>query len=319
MTSNDFSMQLYTETSGASICYSIVKNMTYLEHTHLEYELLFVLEGEIDVAILNQKIKAVPNDLIFISNNVPHSYVTRSRSLSLVLACSPNEVPRFTQLVQERGSTSCCLKSNGSLYPIIHSLTEEQVSSQNLCTVTGYINLLLSYVSRALSQIPRSAPRQMTTLNLVLNYISDHMPDDTTEESIAEEVGLSKYALSRLINQNIGCNLRTYVSLIRINTARRMLIQTDLPVNEVALRCGYSSPRSFNRDFLRFCGLQPREYRSLEKPGKMANYQTPMVNEILLKQWESPKFTDYPPENIVFLSRESTQAAAKLPSRNLQS
>lgn len=319
MAPNDFSMQRYTETSGASICYSTVKNMTYLEHTHLEYELLFVLEGDIDVTILNHKIKAVPNDLIFIANNVPHGYVTRNSSVSLVLACSPSEVPRFTQLVQAHNSTSCCLKSNGSLYPIIHSLTDTQVSSQNLYTVTGYINMLLSHVSRALSHQPPQPPRQITPYNLILDYISDHI-SDVTEDSIASGVGMSKYALSRLFNQNMGCNLRTYVSSIRINTARRMLVQTDLPVNEILLRCGYSSPRSFNRDFLRFCGMQPREYRNVESPGKMSNYQTPIVNEILLKKWASPDFTDYPEEYIFYLSPDSTQPPARTrQSRRLQS
>lgn len=319
MASSDFSMQLYTETPGACICYSTVKNMTYLEHTHLEYELLFVLEGNIDVAILNHKIKAVPNDLIFIANNVPHSYVTQNSSVSLVLACSPSEVPRFTQLVQTQGSTSCCLKSDGSLYPIIHSLTDTRVSSQNLYTFTGYINMLLSHVSTALSHQPRQAPREITPYNLVLNYISDHF-EDTTEESIANELGMSKYALSRLFNQNMGCNLRTYISSIRINTAHRMLVQTDLPINEIALRCGYSSPRSFNRDFLRFSGIQPRECRNIERQEKMVNYQTPIVNEILLKKWTSPDFTDYPPENIFYLSPSAPQnPAPSRPSRRLQS
>lgn len=310
MASNDFSMQLYTETPGACICFSTIKNMTYLEHTHLEYELLFVLEGDIDVTILNHKIKAVPNDLLFISNNVPHSYATQNYSVSLVLACSPSEVPRFTQLAQACGATSCCLKSNGSLYPIIHSLTDTQVSSQNLYTVTGYINMLLSHVSDALSHQPHQAPRQITPYNLILDYISDHL-SDATEDSIAKEIGMSKYALSRLFNQNMGCNLRTYISSIRINTARRMLIQTDLPINEIALRCGYSSSRSFNRDFLRFCGMQPREYRNLERPGKMVNYQNPLANEIFLKKWASPAFTDYPSENIFHLSPASQSRASR--------
>lgn len=299
-------MQLYTETPGASICFSTVRNMTYLEHTHPEYELLFVLDGDINVTILDHKIRVVPNDLIFISNNVPHSYATQSHSVSLVLACSPNEVPRFTQLVQTCGATSCCLKSNGSLYPIIHSLTDTRVSSQNLYSVTGYINLLLSHVSDALSHQPHQAPRQITPYNLILDYINDHL-SDATEDSIAEGIGMSKYALSRLFNQNMGCNLRTYISSIRINTARRMLIQTDLPVNEIALRCNYSSTRSFNRDFLRFCGMQPREYRNLERPQKMVNYQNPLANEIFQKKWSSPAFTDYPPENIFYLSSASQQ------------
>ncbi|MCD7955327.1 MAG: hypothetical protein LUG93_06170 [Lachnospiraceae bacterium] len=57
--------------------------------------------------------------------------------------------------------------------------------------------------------------------------------------------------------------------------------------------------RSFNRDFLDLTGMPPRDYRQSEKPDRMTNYRTPLVNEILLKQWESPEFTGYPQQNII--------------------
>ena len=80
------------------------------------------------------------------------------------------------------------------------------------------------------------------------------MPGEDAIGSIAESVGLSKYYFSRLFGQRMGMSYNTYTALMRVNAARRMMVQTRLSMEQIVERCGFGSQRSFNRQFIRLTG-----------------------------------------------------------------
>lgn len=79
--------------------------------------------------------------------------------------------------------------------------------------------------------------------------------------ALAAEVGLSKRQLERLFRHYLHATPAAYYMDVRLKFARRLLEQTSLPVSEVALACGFSSPAHFSLRYRDRFGLSPRQDR----------------------------------------------------------
>jgi AraC family carnitine catabolism transcriptional activator len=94
-----------------------------------------------------------------------------------------------------------------------------------------------------------------------IRLMGDHLEEPMAVPDIAKRVGLSQRQLERLFADNTGMSPIRYYRDIRLDRARGLITQTDMPVLEVALACGFFSPEHFSRAYrLRF-GIAPREDR----------------------------------------------------------
>lgn len=285
---DDYTIKSYAEKFGSEICCSIVKNMTYLEHVHRSYEILCLLKGQIETEVQGHRFTLNKGDLLFIANGGVHSYASPFESLSLLAAFSPQDAQQFTTILQQSGRQFCYLPAaeiNGSLDMAVQGVADGIRNNASRVSLVAYINLILAQVVAGLDKQPVSQSRKNTALDDVLMYISDILPNSIAADDVASHTGVSRFQISRLFSQYIGTNLSTYCALMHINAARRMLVQTNLPISEIYQRCGYANSRSFDRDFVRFSGQTPREYRVQETPGGFTNYGTPFVRDLLLRKW----------------------------------
>jgi AraC family transcriptional regulator len=83
-----------------------------------------------------------------------------------------------------------------------------------------------------------------------------------TLESIANEVGLSRFHLVRMFKRADGDTIFERLTRLRMDEARRLLRRGDESVMEIALQCGYENPAHFAAAFRRHVGVTPRSYRS---------------------------------------------------------
>lgn len=99
----------------------------------------------------------------------------------------------------------------------------------------------------------------------VIQLIEEHYMKDWSFEEYAEQVGAANISsLSRAFKQTTGINYVEYVSKVRIEKAKKMLLDTDLRINEIAERTGYQHSW-FNRVFKKHEGVTPSQYRETHK------------------------------------------------------
>jgi YesN/AraC family two-component response regulator len=100
-------------------------------------------------------------------------------------------------------------------------------------------------------------------INEVLGYIqTNYASPNLSLTTIAGYFSLSERYLSSLIREQTGKSYADYIIDIRISEARRLLIQTDIPINDIAVHVGYELPNSFYKTFKNCTGLSPRQYRA---------------------------------------------------------
>jgi AraC family transcriptional regulator len=90
--------------------------------------------------------------------------------------------------------------------------------------------------------------------------VGDNLAADLTLAEIAHEVGMSPYHFSR-IKLSTGLPPHQYVMRQRIERAKALLTNTDLPVGVVAQEVGFASPSHFAQQFRRLVGTSPRSFR----------------------------------------------------------
>jgi len=81
-------------------------------------------------------------------------------------------------------------------------------------------------------------------------------------DSMARRHGLSAATFRRYWNRYVHEPPAHYVMTLRMREARRLLVETDLTVAEIALRTGFEDPLYFSRSFRRLTGLPPSHYRA---------------------------------------------------------
>ena len=80
-------------------------------------------------------------------------------------------------------------------------------------------------------------------------------------ETVAKQLGTSPRTLQRRLNRRELC-FWALVEQSRFEIAGALLRDTDLKVQEIAIRLGYSSPGGFSRAFARWAGCSPSAFRS---------------------------------------------------------
>ncbi len=81
-------------------------------------------------------------------------------------------------------------------------------------------------------------------------------------EFLADQMHLSRVTLFRMVRASFGCSPKEYLERYRLRDAIKMLIGTNLPVKEIAIRCGYSYPNYFSRIFRNKMGCSPERFRT---------------------------------------------------------
>jgi AraC-like DNA-binding protein len=104
------------------------------------------------------------------------------------------------------------------------------------------------------------APWRMRRLE---TYIRENLSEELSLNDLAGVAGISVRHLSRVVRQAKGVSVHRWIADCRFLEARRLLIETDLPMNEVARRTAFRSAGAFSTAFRASSGFAPGEFRRL--------------------------------------------------------
>lgn len=100
-----------------------------------------------------------------------------------------------------------------------------------------------------------------TEMNHVLAYIQQHLYEPLTLNDLARQVAYSPYHFNRLFKKAIGVPPQYYVSAMRLQKAKELLVHTGLSVRDISLEVGLQSLGTFTTRFTARVGVSPSQFR----------------------------------------------------------
>lgn len=100
-------------------------------------------------------------------------------------------------------------------------------------------------------------------LRRALEFISEKLEQQQgiALEVVAQQVGMSRYHFSRVFKESMGLSPINYIVRQRIERAKKLLMETDLAIADIALQAGFSGQSHFTTFFRKLVGLTPRSFR----------------------------------------------------------
>lgn len=150
-------------------------------------------------------------------------------------------------------------KANKQDSPSENKLAKAQIS---VCMA----QIILSLFSVPLSETSDISKPQKT-LSLITEYINERISscEFLSLDNMAKDLYISRSHISHLFKTATGQSVMQFVSGRRIAEAKKMLIDTDMKIQDISERLGYSNSTVFCKTFKKIVGMTPNEYRRQER------------------------------------------------------
>lgn len=97
----------------------------------------------------------------------------------------------------------------------------------------------------------------------LLNYIDQNYCAELKLNTVAEFVHLNPQYFSRYFKKEMGITFTEYITKLRIEKAKKLLVTTNFPIHRIASELGFSDPSYFNKVFLKYEKQPPYKYKQI--------------------------------------------------------
>lgn len=98
-----------------------------------------------------------------------------------------------------------------------------------------------------------------------LDHIEAHLDEPLTLETVADELGYSRYHLHRMFTRTLGLTMHAHIRRRQLTEAARLLVFSRQPIIEIAFQTGYESQQAFSSVFKSMYKLPPHRFRESKK------------------------------------------------------
>jgi AraC-like DNA-binding protein len=109
-------------------------------------------------------------------------------------------------------------------------------------------------------------------LQKAVTYIDQHYREGIDQKDLAQRCGMTPFRFSRLFKEVLGLGFMEYVLGKRMELAKDLLANSQMPVTSIGYETGFKDPSYFARAFKQCLGCTPSEYRSERRPAEYPSY-----------------------------------------------
>ncbi|CAL1516764.1 AraC family transcriptional regulator [Chitinophaga sp. MM2321] len=253
-------------------------------HSHPELELVLILEGYGKRIIGNKVEPFESGDMVFIGSNVPHVWLSDPdfykedsclESKVIVTYFNPqifqqmfDSVKEFEGIKEMIAQASKGIKIFGESKQIIADKLLELTSAKGFEKVEALLRIMhLISVSSEKSFIASDDANGLESqgsdkLISIINFIKNNLYEQISLKQVADIACMTEQSLCRYFKKRTKMSFSQYLLELRMAHARKILIEQDLPISDIAYSCGYNSSSHFCKVFRDYTGQSPYQYRS---------------------------------------------------------
>lgn len=233
------------------------------QHIHQFVELTLVLEGELQITVGDRvPERARAGDFIMIFPFQTHKYASDRVNKFVIYTFSPSLIADFIESAKGKVGERSVFHANKSTFDLFTSrLLDEKDFS--IYSIRSCLYAMLSDFSAKVDLCDSKADG--SAIEKLVRYVNENYTEPIPLEVVAKEIGYSGNYLSHCIKKSFSFGYPTLLACIRVENAKKLLLETKLSSLEIALECGFGSERSFNRQFKHITGMTPKGYKTSTK------------------------------------------------------
>ena len=237
-----------------------------IPHAHNYTELFYIIGGNGQFQIDDQRFPVRAHQLVIVNPNVIHTELSyEAHPLEyIVLGTEGLEIS-----IPGTDEGRYCLYSFPPtnhvltcMQNILREMQDREAEHQTVCQ--AYMDILVVHLLRSthasVTHIAGSSPTNRQCAS-VRHYIDHHYKEKLSLDILAEVANVNKYYLAHAFKEEYGISPINYMISCRIREGKRLLTETDLSLSQISTILGFSSPSYFSQSFRNAEGTNPTEYR----------------------------------------------------------
>ncbi|RLD30970.1 MAG: AraC family transcriptional regulator [Bacteroidetes bacterium] len=257
-------------------------------HFHKEIELVLILKGKGTCFIGDYIGNFCPGDLIMLGNNLPHMLKNRIEfeetenvinAEAIVIHFSEYfigkdylQTPEMRPIMDLLNQAKRGIKVSGSITAEIAEIMNTMLTQTPFQRILELLSILQKITEgpdlKLLSSISfheKINKTQNSKLDRVYEFVMNNFSCPISLDEISDIAYMNKTAFCKYFKDRTQKTFNQFLTEIRINYAKRLLMEGDRQISEIAYECGYNNLSNFNRQFRKLTNTTPGSFQSRYK------------------------------------------------------
>ena len=247
-------------------------------HWHDEFEIIYVRSGFLTVSISGESYIGKTGDAFVVSPGNLHLMGSQSGTVDYYTFLFPLKYISFRtdDMLDEKlleplnsGHLMICPRVNDTAKELCEQLIKiyEAKNDESESKITTQVRtkiILLQFILEMWKKgfvIENDTSGRNTVEKEMVSYIQQNFTGKISLREFGEQFHLSEKYISRYFKEHFHITLSQYVTYLRLEHAKQLLQDTDIPVTDVAMQSGYQNVSYFIRSFQKAYAVSPLKYR----------------------------------------------------------
>lgn len=255
-------------------------------HWHDSIEVLYILDGETTVSIDQQSFTLRPNEYIIIDSKVIHSTSCKTFSHFLIIqipylflktyipdidymhfqnVCSVTAVPADKQpsgYVQPEASVLEAIRSILEQLVLLWETKPQDYQLKYYSYIFDMLYIMMTHFKIEISQSEyHQSEKYMERLTSVIAYVKQHYKEPISLQDVSDYLALNPAYFTRFFKKYMGMTFTEYLNSIRLRYIYEDILATDLPIQTILEKNGFTNYKLFMRMFRETYGGTPSQKR----------------------------------------------------------
>ena len=248
-------------------------------HWHDEFEIIYVKSGFLTVSISGENYIGKPGDAFVVSPGNLHFMGSQTGNVDYFTFLFPLKYISFrTDDILDDKLLEPLNSGHLIISPEIEDTVKEQCEQlveiygakkeESQSKITAQIKtkiILLQFILELWKKgfiVENDTGGKNTVEKEMVSYIQQNFTGKILLKEFGEQFHLSEKYISRYFKEHFHITISQYVTYLRLEHAKQLLQDTDIPVTEVAMQSGYQNVSYFIRIFKKTYGMSPLKYRN---------------------------------------------------------
>ena len=228
-------------------------------HFHKNLELIYVIKGTLKCTINRNEYILKPGDYGLCLPYDIHACFPEPDTLYWICVFSEDHVRLFSNQIHKKSAKGFVFRCPEST----HQFLQDALIHEDLPSIHLLKACLYAVCDAFLSQIELSddVNSKKTNMIFITEYVAENHTKNISLKDISKLLNYDYNYVSRYFHSAFNMSFTDFLNVYRLETAVKMLEETEKKITDIALESGFQSVRSFNNSFRLKFGINPSEYK----------------------------------------------------------